>query len=379
MKKYLFTLLLVTSLAQAEPRAYPPHIILPNTPHIAPSGLTPAQVLTAYGFNYLPFKGDNQTVAIIDAYDDPSIEADLGTFDSQFNLPACTTANGCFTKVYASGSQPASNASWSMEIALDVEWVHAIAPNAKILLVEATDNSLSALFAAIAVAIQRGATTLSLSWGTTEFSSQTTFDATLRTYIVNGATIFAAAGDNGHQALFPASSTYTIAVGGTHLNVDSAGNYISETAWSGSGGGLSAIEPETGPQVNFPIPNDSVRKRGIPDVAYNADPATGYSVYDSNNSGWQVVGGTSAGAPQWAALVAIAKSGTHKRLSGIYTILYNIAKMNSRYYYNDITSGTNGSCGYYCTAQVGYDYVTGLGTPQVYFLVGQLIYYGVKK
>ena len=382
MKKIIPFLLIfgAISIAYAEPITHPPHIILPNQTHLLPSGLSPAKVLTAYGFNYVPFKGDNQTIAIIDAYDDPSIEADLGVFDTMFSLPACTTANGCFTKVYATGSQPATNTNWSSEIALDVEWAHAIAPNAKILLVEAADASYSALFAAIAVAIQRGATTLSLSWGSTEFSSQTNYDTILRGYIVNnGATFFAAAGDNGHQALFPAASTYVISVGGTHLNVDSAGNYLSETAWSGSGGGLSAIEPETGPQINFPVPNDAVRKRAIPDVAFNADPATGYSVYDANNNGWLVVGGTSAGAPQWAALLAMAKSGSHKRLTGIYTILYNIAKANSRLYYNDITSGTNGSCGYYCTAQTGYDYVTGFGSPQAYYLVGQLVYYGLKE
>lgn len=355
--------------------AYPPHQVKPTMPSLAPTGLTPTQISRAYGLNYIPFQGENQVIGIVNAYDNPTIESDLGTFSTQFGLPSCTTGNGCFTKIYASGSQPPTNATWALETALDVEWAHAIAPNAKIILVEAANASVSALSSAVGVAVNNGATTISLSWGANEFSGQTTIDATFRTYIVAGVTLFAASGDNGYGVSWPASSTYVIAVGGTSLSVDSAGNYLSETAWSGSGGGLSVYEPQTGPQTNFPIPNNPYRRRGVPDVAYNADPNKGFSVYDTASGGWIVVGGTSAGSPQWAALVAVAKSGTHKKLTSVYTALYTLAKLNQRHFYNDISSGTNGTCGYYCTARGGYDYVTGLGSPQVLQLLYELMYY----
>lgn len=382
MKRILLVALLINSisLTYALPQrvpgiAYPPHHIKPHTNTLTPSGLSPAQISTAYGFNYVSYTGAGQTIGIVDAYDDPNIEADLGVFSTQFGLPSCTTANGCFTKIYATGSQPAQNSNWDTEIALDVEWVHAVAPNAKIILVEAADASYSSLFTAIGVAVAHGATTISLSWGGSEMSSQTTLDATLRSYIVSsGVTFVAASGDSGYGASYPASSTYVIAVGGTTLSLDAQGNYLGETAWSGSSGGLSRYEPETGPQVTFPIPNDPTAKRGIPDVSYHANPSNGYSVYDSANGGWLVVGGTSAGAPQWAALIALAKSATHKKLTSVYQALYTLGKANYKYYYNDVSSGTNGSCGYYCTSRAGYDYVTGIGSPQVAYIINGLIY-----
>lgn len=369
------SLISISTYAAPSPIAYPPHIIKPNTPSFLPSGFSPAQISNAYGINFVPFNGEGQIIGIVDAYDDASIESDLGAFDTQFNLPSCTTANGCFTKIYATGTQPSADANWAVETALDVEWAHAIAPNAKIILVEAADASLNALFTGINVAVAHGATTISLSWGSSEFSGETTFDTTLRNYVVNnGVTFFVASGDYGHGVMYPSASTYVIAVGGTTLTTDAAGNYISETAWSGSGGGLSIYEGETGPQKTLPIPNDTVLKRGVPDVSLNADPNTGYSVYDTGSSGWIVVGGTSAAAPEWAGLLALAKSGSHKKLTSVYTALYNAAKGNYKVFFNDILTGTNGSCGYYCAARAGYDYVTGIGTPQAYYLVNQLIY-----
>lgn len=353
--------------------AYPPHRIKPNTSFLVPSGLSPTQINTAYGLNYVPYDGEGQIIAIVDAYDDPTIESDLGVFNTMFSLPDCTTANGCFTKIYASGTQPAQDNNWNLETALDIEWAHAIAPKAKILLVEAADASLASLFTAIDVAVAHGAKTVSMSWGSSEFSGQTAYDNRILNYVKTGVTFFAASGDNGYGILYPASCRYVVAVGGTSLTLDSSGNYNTETAWSGSGGGLSRYEPVSATQSSFPVPKTN-SKRAVPDVSWNADPNSGYSVYDSASNGWVVVGGTSAASPQWAALVALAKSGTHKNLTAVYTALYSIGKTNYKYYYNDITSGTNGSCGYYCTARAGYDYITGIGSPQALPVINGLMY-----
>lgn len=351
--------------------AHPPYRIKPNTPFAAPSGLSPAMIKTAYGFSSIPFQGAGQTIAIVDAYDNPNAEADLNVFSSAFGLPECTTANGCFTKVFAAGTQPSGDAGWGVEISLDVQWAHAIAPQAKIMLVEAADASFNGLFDAINVAIQHGATVVSMSWGGGEFSEETQVDGIFN---VPGVTFTASAGDDGTETLYPAASPFVISVGGTTLDVDASGNYVKETAWSGSGGGISAVEREPAYQSNLPIPKDTRHLRGLPDVSYNADPNSGVSVYDSfGQSGWLVVGGTSAGAPQWAALAAIAKSGAGKSLTDINGILYTIAKQSFNLYYHDITSGTNGSCGYRCTAQIGYDYVTGIGSPRANVLIPQII------
>lgn len=385
MTKNLFIVLIMNtflSIAQAdiEPHlpgiAYPPHQIKHQPQRLlsAPSGLTPTQVSTAYGFNVIPYQGEGQTIGIVDAYDNPTAETDFATFNTAFGLPDCTTANGCFTKVYATGSQPAQNTNWGLEIALDIQWAHAIAPKAKILLVEAADASYAALFSAINVAVTQGAKTISLSWGGNEFSGQTSYDMVLRNHIVNsGVTFFVASGDNGHGVSYPSTSTYVIAVGGTSLSLNGS-NYRTETAWSGSGGGLSVYEPETGPQIASSIPNNFHRKRSVPDVSYHANPSLGYSVYDTASGGWMVVGGTSAGSPQWAALLAIAKSGTHKNLTSVYAALYALSRANYKYYFNDIASGTNGSCGYYCAARASYDYVTGVGSPQAVYVVNGLLY-----
>lgn len=351
-------------------RAYPPYRVLPDTPSALPSGLSPAQVSTAYGFIHTKNQGQGQIIAIVDAYDNPNAEQDLAVFNSTFNLPPCTTANGCFQKIYAAGSQPAGNHSWGLEIALDIEWAHAMAPMAKIMLVEAADNGFNSLFDAINVAIKKGATIVSMSWGAGEFSTESSFDSYFN---VPGVTFIAASGDGGTGALYPAASPSVIAVGGTTLNIDAAGNYISEKAWSGSGGGVSPYENEPASQASLPIPNNPNNKRGVPDVAYDADPVTGFAIYNTfGNNGWMVVGGTSAGAPQWAAIIAIAKSLYNDTLVDLNTRLYTFAITHYRSMYHDITSGMNGSCGYYCTAQKGYDYVTGLGSPHVTSLVNLL-------
>jgi subtilase family serine protease len=346
-------------------------------------GLTPTTIYSVYGFNSLSCSGSKscgsgQTIAIVDAFDDPNIESDLGVFSTAFSLPACTTANGCFTKAEPQGS-PITNRSWALEISLDVEWAHAIAPGAKILLVEAKSNSNANLFGAVDYAAkQAGVHQVSMSWGGSESSSETSSDSHFR---VSGVTFTASSGDGGHGIIYPSASPNVVSVGGTTLNFDRFGNFVGETAWSGSGGGISAYESEPSYQTNFPIPNTG-GLRGNPDVSYDADPSSGVAVYDSlGDQGfkdWIQVGGTSAGAPQWAALFAIANAGRTSPLGSTSsttptnTAVYSIAKTAYSTNFRDITSGTNGSCGTLCTATTGYDFVTGLGSPLANNLVGSL-------
>ena len=342
------------------------------------SAFAPAKIRHAYGFDLVTSQGAGQAIGIVDAYDDPNAEADLAVFDTQFGLPACTSSNGCFRKVYSNGKKPGTNANWSMEISLDVEWAHAIAPKATIVLVEAPSNSLSDLLKAVDVAVQNGASAVSMSWVSGEFSGETSQDSH---FASNSVTFFAASGDTGNGVAYPAASPFVVGVGGTSLQLDRNGNYETETAWSGSGGGLSSLEYEPLYQAQFGIPYDPRGKRGTPDVSYNSNPGTGYAVYDSvginGGSGWFQVGGTSAAAPQWAALVAVANSmrvaARKADLASTNTILYALAKANIATDFHAVTQGTNGSCGTMCDALVGYDYVTGLGTPSANVLIQALV------
>jgi subtilase family serine protease len=324
---------------------------------VGPSGFSPAQIKQAYGFPANQ-QGAGQVIAIVDAFDDPNIEADLATFSTQFGLPACTTANGCFTKLFPGGTTPTSDSDWGLEISLDVEWAHAIAPQAKILLIEAADDG-QGLYDAVTFAIQQKATVISLSWGGAEFSGETQMDPIFQASTVP---IVVASGDSGEGVNYPAVSPYVVAAGGTELTLNSNGTIASETAWSGSGGGISAFETEPAGQKGYVIPQAN-GKRGVPDVAYNAAPNSGYSVYDSfDDSGWQVVGGTSASAPQWAALIAVMKSAKNGNFGSFTSSIYSVARTAGLLH--DTTTGENGTCGYVCTARPGYDYVTGLGSPQ---------------
>ncbi len=360
--------------------AQPPLLFRPVQPFGGSGtyGLSPAQTRRAYGFDKLPNQGSGQTVAIVDAYDHPSIESDLAVFSAQYGLAACTTANGCFRKIYASGKQPKTDAGWALEIALDVEWVHAIAPQARIILVEAATNGFGDLFKAVDVAVKNGASVVSMSWGAKEWKGEKGYDSH---FSINGVTFTVSSGDRGTGAAYPAASTLVVAVGGTSLSVDGSGNYTSETAWKGSGGGVSAYENAPTFQATYPVPSASAGKRGIPDVSYNGNPSTGFSIYDtvpySGYKGWFMVGGTSAGAPQWAALFAIANStrtAARKRLlNATPGILYTLAKSNYAGNYYDVTSGTNGKCGSVCTAAARYDYVTGLGSPRADALISALV------
>ena len=336
-------------------------------------GLVPSQVRRAYGFNQIANQGAGQTIAIITAFDHNRIEDDLAVFSQTFNLPACTTQNGCFKKVSV-GANPGTKQIWALEAAVCVEWAHAIAPQARILLVEAKSDKLSLLLDAVDFAVQQGASVVSMSWGATE-TPGTLLDSH---FLAANVTFVAGSGDFGTGTLFPAASPYVTAVGGTVLSIDVQGNYIGETAWSGSGGGLSIAEVEPEYQAQFNIPNNPTGRRGVPDVAYHADPDTGFAVYNSEPfqgfKGWIQVGGTSAGTPQWAGLAAIVNAmrlaAGKFPMTGMNAALYGAAKKANNYH--DVTTGTNGTCGVLCTATAGYDYVTGLGSPQANNLINAL-------
>ena len=335
----------------------------------SPTGYSPTQISHAYGFDQLNQTGAGQTIAIVDAYDHPNIQDDLNTFDHQFGLPDLV-----LTKVDQNGgtNYPRTDAGWALEIALDVEWAHAIAPGANILLVEAKSNSLSNLLAAVDYASQH-AQVVSMSWGGSEFSSEASYDSHFN---VPNVTFLASSGDGGSGVSYPAASPYVVSVGGTTLPLDGSGNLTrAETAWSGSGGGISNQEAEPPYQSNYPIPNTS-GQRGVPDVAYVADPSTGVAVFDSvryqGQKGWFQIGGTSVGDPSWAGLIARADQGRTTPLSS------NNLKSSPEYSaatgkayasnYRDITSGSNGGF----SARTGYDFITGLGSPNAKNLVPAL-------
>jgi subtilase family serine protease len=361
-------------------------------------GFVPSQVRQAYGFDQVSNQGAGQTIAIVVAFDNPTIEKDLGIFNATFGLPACTTNNGCFQTIQANGppncgtgpgSPPPTKKCggdkqlWPLEIALDVEWAHAMAPDARLILVEAKSNILSDLLQAVDVAGQSGASVVSMSWGGPEFEGETEFD---NHFVASNVTFFASTGDSGNPSgLYPAASPNVTAVGGTTLNLSHNGAYSSEVAWSGSGGGISLHEVEPPYQASFRgvgIPFNPGRMRGVPDVAYNAGP-TGFAVYTKTNpggpNGWIEVIGTSGGPPQWSALIAIVNSlraaAGKPLLSGVNPNLYTIASTDAAYASNfhDIVEGSNGSCGIICMAFVGYDYVTGLGSPQANSLIKALV------
>lgn len=343
-------------------------------------GYTPAQIRHAYGFDQMWLNGGGQTIAIVDAYDNPTIASDLRVFDRTFGLPDPPH----FTKVNQVGGTrlPAPDAGWSGEIALDVEWSHAIAPQANILLVEANSNSLVDLYTAVDFARhQPGVVTVSMSFGGSEGGYETSVDSILTTPaghiggsgLPGGITFVASSGDYGAPSLYPAYSPNVLAVGGTSLYLDNQGNYLGEVGWSGSGGGISQLEPE--PAYQYSVQNTGMRTS--PDVSYNADPSTGFYIFNTAGSGgWSVIGGTSAGAPQWAALMAlVAQARAYYlgagSLDGVSQTLPAIYSSQMSGDFNDITAGYNG---YY--AGPGYDLVTGLGTPYAPWVVTDLAVVG---
>ncbi len=333
------------------------------------TGTTPTQIRHAYGIDQLSANGAGTTIAIVDAYDDPKIANDLHQFDVNFGLSDPT-----FTKVNQSGGStlPAANGGWSQEIALDVEWAHAIAPGASILLVEANDNSLSNLFAGVQYAASH-ANVVSMSWGGGEFSGENTYDTT---FLTAGVTFIASSGDSGSPVIYPAASPNVLAVGGTTTHMDTSGNITSESGWSGSGGGISGYEIQPVYQVG--VVTQTTTQRANPDVAYDADPNTGFPVYDTENNPvsapWSQFGGTSDAAPQWAGLVALADQARIQAslpsLTGVTDTLPLLYKAPAADFHDITTGGSTGSPPY--AAGPGYDLVTGRGTPQANLLVPYL-------
>jgi subtilase family serine protease len=319
--------------------------------------------------------GQGQTIAIIDAYYDPNIVSDLNSFDNQFGLQAPPS----FSRYVESGLR-FNNPGWALETALDVEWAHAIAPAANLVLVEAQPY-LNDLFSAVSFAAQLPrVSVVSMSWGSGEFSSESAYDAYLTTPvghvggsgIAGGVTFVASSGDSATVS-YPSASPNVLSVGGTTLNVTQTGSYVSETGWSNSGGGYSLYEPGTSWQAGaVSAAGLTPGSRTTPDVAWNADPSTGVSVYSSvrygGQAGWFTVGGTSAGAPAWAGLIAIADQGLARAgkgsLSNAQASLYQLPATD----FNDITTGSNGY-----NAAAGYDLVTGLGSPRANLVVAGLV------
>jgi hypothetical protein len=339
-----------------------------NLNSFAASGFSvysPAQIRHAYGFDQVSWNGAGQTIAIVDAYDDPTVAADLHKFDQQFGLadPTLTVA-----KMTSGGRGPAYNSGWATEIALDVEWAHAVAPGANILLVEAVSASLSDLLAAVNYARnQVNVSVVSMSWGAGEFNGEGNYDSYFTTPSGHGGVTFvASSGDNGAPASWPSISSNVLSVGGTTLTLGSGSNYSSEKAWGGSGGGYSQFLSEPSYQRGF----QTTGHRSNPDVAYDADPYSGFYVYQKGS--WYAVGGTSAGAPQWAGLIAIANQGRaaagRAPLSSALQAIYGLATAD----FHDITVGSNGY-----RAGVGYDAVTGRGSPIANLVVRDLVLYGV--
>ncbi|MDD4891210.1 MAG: S53 family peptidase, partial [Phycisphaerae bacterium] len=362
---------------------------------ISPTGLTPSQVRQAYGFKNTMFgsivgDGTGQTIAIVDAYNDPTIQADLHAFDVTFGLPDTQlTVIGQTGTSALPGTDPAGRGnSWAIETSLDVEWAHAAAPGAKIVLVEARSASTANLFAAVNTARSyAGVSVISLSWGGGEYSGVRTYDSYFTTPSGhNGVTFVVSSGDSGAyggsssttpSVEYPAASPNVVAVGGTYLSTNSSGAYLGETAWGsgtssyyngGSGGGISRYE--TQPAYQAGVVTQTSAYRAVPDVAMLADPSSGVAVIDTWDFGtaapWLAVGGTSLAAPLWAGVLAIVNQG--RAINGLGTLdgktqtlpmLYSLPSSD----FHDIISGSNGY-----PAGPGYDLVTGRGTPIVNLL-----------
>jgi PAP2 superfamily len=382
-------------------------------------GLTPADLASAYG--YLPSAGGNgQTIAIVDAYDDPNIEKDLGTFDSQYGLPTCTPSNGCFKKVSQTGSTtsrpPADTVGWSLEISLDVETVHSVCESCKILLVEANSESLANLAASVNEAVSLGASEVSNSYGALESQMGASEQAA---YNHPGVVIAASAGDYGYLnwdyvAAFlavpgtpnaPASLPSVVAVGGTSLKLKANGTRKSESVWNNSGrpsykefkqfsatgGGCSTLFTDPTWQQSTPgwANTHCGTNRLTNDIAAVADPYTGFDIYDSYiyepafTPGWLTVGGTSLSSPLIAALYGLAGGG-HGVSYPTATLYTHLGEAPALY---DVTTGGNGYCDgeeptpcgepainaefgdidcegtTSCDAALGFDGPSGVGTP----------------
>ena len=364
---------------------------------------TPAQIRAAYGLPPLPAAGASltasqraqlgagQTIYIVDAMHDPNAAAELAAFNLKFALPTCTvkpiavaqglplapaSASACeLSIVYSSAAgaittaAPAYHAGWATEIALDVQWAHATAPLARIVLIEAPDASLNSLLGAIRLANAMGPGVVSMSFGAAEGNWTASVDAA---FGAANMSYLAATGDDGAAVSWPAVSPKVVAVGGTTLSYSGSGAR-SETSWSGTGGGTSAYTPTPAYQ-NSTIPGIGLAaRRTVADVAFNADPSSGQYVAviapGSSAANWVSAGGTSLSTPQWAGLVAVANAlralNAKPALGAPHEVLYGqigAVPVNYASAFADVVKGSNGSCAS-CLAKSGYDPLAGLGTP----------------
>ena len=339
-------------------------------------GLTPELLHAAYALPNATFPSSQQTIAVVDAFNDPTAEADLGVYDRQFGLPECTTANGCFRKLNQEGRTsplPQREGGWATEISLDVQMAHAICQGCHVMLVEANNESFANLGAAVDAAVSAGATEVSNSYGGAELSGYTADNGP---YNHPGVVITASAGDCGYfnegcrgaeAANFPASSPDVVAVGGTTLT--ESGPTWTSTVWEGGGSGCSVVF--SAPAWQSAVAGFSATAcdsgRSVADVAAVGNPYTGVEVYDSTANpggyptGWGVWGGTSVASPVIAAEFALG-GGAHGVAYPAATLYSHIGEGSALY---DVVSGSNGSCtdASSCSARHGYDGPTGVGSP----------------
>jgi subtilase family serine protease len=316
----------------------------------SPSGYGPADLQAAYK---LPSTtaGSGQTVAIVDAFDDPTAESDLAQYRSFYGLPPCTTANGCFRKVNESGGtlpMPPPNPDWDLEISLDLDMVSAVCPNCRILLVETTTNLDTDLYTGVDTAARLGANAISNSYGGDEATTETADDVHFNH---PGIAITASSGDNGFGVSYPAASRFVTAVGGTSLTrASGTARGWTESAWNGAGSGCSGFEAKPSWQIDA-----GCARRTVADVSAVADPNTGVAVLFASQ--WFTVGGTSASSPIIASVYALAGNAS--------SVNYGSFPYSHTGGLFDVTSGSNGTCSpaYLCTAGPGFDGPTGLGTP----------------
>lgn len=338
-----------------------------------PGGLWPSDIALAYSISGT---GAGVTIGIVDAYDSPNAAADLKTFMSTFGVTSCPAGTGTFTKVNESGgtNYPKYNSGWEVEINLDTQWVRAVAPCANILLVEANTSGTADLMEAVQYA-SRHASVVSMSWGGGESRSQTLDDLL---FSVSHVAFLASSGDTGGVVSWPASSTYVIGVGGTNLATSNGhvSTPVKETAWNGSGGGCSTVEPAIAAQSGFLPASPSCTRRATPDVSMDGGGGSAVAVYISDQGGWYEVYGTSLAVQLYAGVVGIADSErpSSSQLSSTLSDLYAAAGPNysktaaSSAYFRDITSGSAGRF----SAGAGWDFVTGLGSPLAHALDGYL-------
>jgi subtilase family serine protease len=308
-----------------------------------------------------------QTVAIVDAYDDPAVESGLAVYRRQFGLPACTSGNGCLVKVHQNGrsSYPSFDQTWAFEISIDTQMVSALCAGCRILLIETKNNNFLSLFAGVDEAYALGANEISLSWGTPEFTgtgrngSETSYDPHFQQLNANGqnAAVTAASGDLG-QLWYPAASPYVTAVGGTELGHDASTGAWVEQGWYDSGAGCSRYEPQPSWQAAVPELASACPRRAGVDVSFNA---VILSIYDSagfqNQTGWFAATGTSVSTPAIAAVYALAGNAASVT-SGSYPYIHRSG-------FADVTQYPSLSClSALCSVGPGWDGPTGLGSPR---------------